>query len=515
MVKIVLFTNACKFDNRNQISNFASLTAQSAYFDSLTHIEFTDVKIRRLNQPVLLDIDYDTIQNYVYGYIQFDEKRYYFSVTRYEIETTVKTWLYYELDYWETYRYDKLKIGKSVIRRCTLELPFVPLTKIGCDYQNYKSKYNISTALNYQNGLYGYAQIILTYHDDADNENWIYLYVTDDMDNVIPNWSNLGLNPSNIVSAWLMPLMIPPAQYLNWTTVSTGTHYELKKVAYSYLAYHAYLMPWTFQFNCKSDIFDSICLTDAQNNIVYTYPKIYTGTLEIHFRLFVSMTSITYRGYFYDSTIPSDNVDLSNWFTVPLIPIDVFTDAYTDYAVREKAYLIEQREIQREESLVNSISNLGQSATSGFMAGSLAGAGAGPYGALLSTAMDLQGALTRYLSSGYFNDRTTDNEDRHARVANDSLRITGNEISGVLNDYTGIMIYSIEPDDNSRLNMNNQIATYGYSYNSELDPAKTLQLLTDNPSFSFIGDIELSGIQTIGIDIIRTRLKTGVTFSRG
>ena len=208
------------------MSHFASLTAQNTYFNSLSKLSYDDVKISKLDEPILIPESLDTLFNYDYGRIQFNSYWYYFSVRKLEIERDNKTWVYYDIDPWETFRYQgKLSLGKGHITRSTHK-------------NNNLFKFR-PFAVNdwHMSGLYDItdsgACIFAWVHDDPNNKDWIYCFeVTSAYTEWLGSWVfdllTTPIDKNDVLGCWYSPFVFnypdafTPSRWVDVATVDTN-----------------------------------------------------------------------------------------------------------------------------------------------------------------------------------------------------------------------------------------------------------------------------------------------------
>ena len=134
---------------------------------------------------------------------------------------------------------------------------------------------------------------------------------------------------------------------------------------------------------------------------------------------------------------------------------------------------------------------------------------AGSIGGLIS---NLFGTGVNYGSADKFNKQYQANEDKQALVQTDNLRFEGSAIGDYLRDLCGVSVIKIENDSNSYQAYLNDVATYGYYYNTEFENIDNL--LSSNSEFKITCHCEVENVPLIAEQSVKARLSAGVMFIR-
>jgi len=533
MVTVDLFKDS-PFNNGSVMSNFSSYANQKAYFDNYDSNKkksLTDVKISSLYEPLVLNLDLTDIYEYTYGRIIFgtNKRIIYFSINRFEIVTESKTLLYFDIDYWETYRYkidensNGLKLARGKISRCSLGLgcrivrPYTPqATK-----QKVLSMYQ--TIVNYHT-----KHVIFTYHSNASNKNWIYVMSTTaeindligfdfsvcDSGDIDANNNAIKINPENIIGCWVDPF---GGEW--WTTkfkqVWTETKSSITRTLYrceigNFNAKSQAIINWTInELSTYDPAKEQIGLTDMAGNLVWVTDSFpYDGNIRLS--LNITMTTARWFVYIFRNGVMTNGECRA---TIPCEPMDIFSDTFTSYAIQQRPFTEEQRLIQKNQTAINGLAGIGTSAIGGAVAGSMVAPGPGTVaGAVGGAISSLVGTAVNYGTTDIFNKQIQESEDKQALVQTDNLRFEGSAIGDYLRDFCGVSVIKIESDDYSFLAYANDIDAFGYYYNTEYPNVDNL--LSNNSEFKITLNCEVENVPKIAEGSIKARLSAGVIFIR-
>ena len=506
------------------MSNFGNASIQYDYFDSISSPnkwELDDVKFSKLTEPLLISMGIQYLFEYTYGYIEFrpNTRRFFFSINRFEVETKDKTWLYFDIDYWETYRYstatngNSCKLKRAIISRCSLDLgckilrPYTPqATK-----QKVISMFQL-VAQHHTN------RIIFTYHSNESNKNYIY-YMESNLElndligfdfSVCDSGDGNRINPENIIGCWVDP-------FGNdwWYTIFTEVWHDNNRKLWrtelgKFNGRTQSTLTWVIsELTSYDPAKEQIGLTDMAGNLVWVTDGFhYDG--DIKFSLNITMTTARWFVYIKRNNVFTNGECRA---TIPCEPCDIFSDTFTSYAIQQRPFLEENRRIQKDQSAINGLAGIGTNAIGGAVAGSMVAPGPGTVaGAVGGAVSSLIGTGVSYFSTDAFNKAVQESEDKQALVQTDNLRFEGSAIADYLRDYCGVSIVKIENDDNSYSAYLNDVNTFGYYYNTEYPDIETL--LSSNSEFKLTCRCEVENVPKIASDSINARLSAGVIFVR-
>lgn len=514
MVTVQLMDSSCKANNGSYMSCFSGITAQNAYFESHIGKSYQDVNWTGLNKPILIPDSFDTLMIYDYGRMQLSNngKWYYFSINNFETVTENKTLMSYNLDAWETFRYGgKLKLGRGQIIRSTIlnnnlisRYPIDSKSKRYVEY-DYIQEFNPHGEYHYQN-----YDIVVIWHDSSTNMDYVtvhhtpYIYqiidltlTLDSIKNWYPNFTYV-----NCVGIWLSPFSLKIDTNKGWFYNSSSPDYyatcELHNVIEYIIKDSEQLR--TFNKLPRESILNEriyqIGITDMLNNIIWVADKDRNWDTAIQIDLHIGLDGISWVGYCLKNGVRVKE----GMFTIPCEQLSFYNDTFHDYNVLQRPFIEEQRRIQREQALTNTLSHTGESMIIG-------GLGNNPLLSAFSGAMNIaSGYIDRYASEMYDKERQYA-EEKEQLVASDELRVVQSGYIDYLKSITYPMVVKIYPDQESN-NIHQMIETvYGYYYN-----------VYDNVENWIVADkyltaiAEIEGIPSIYASSVYNRLANGVIF---
>ena len=137
--------------------------------------------------------------------------------------------------------------------------------------------------------------------------------------------------------------------------------------------------------------------------------------------------------------------------------------------------------------------------------GTIAGAVGGAVSSLVGTAIS-------HVSADVFNKEYQENEDRRALSQTDDLRLNGSAISEFISGWTYPAIVGLYSDQDSYNDYLDDIATFGYYYNSELPNIE--DILARYPEMKLTANCEVENVPLIAEQSVKARLSAGVKFIR-
>lgn len=517
MVTIQLYDGNIPFNNNDKMSNFASLDAQNNYFNNHANLTLTDdCKFTGYEQPILINLSFDDLISYKYGRITTNNTDWvYFSINRFVIERDNKTWMWIDVDVWETFRYRQhgLSLGRGHVTRCSRSLSTKIKTALRPKFKNTREYDKLRQSSDIEDN---YCLIVLI-HNSQTNVDYIvvakpsdrfYLntIISQSTINYIVN--NLGLTGNDVIGAWLSPFSIDTdntnlTPVNQWTDISPldghfscyWMFYEifLNNITQGYQLQTIELNKMTTQPDDKT----IIGITDLRDNLVWVSDNesYYDTKIKLSF-------SISYGACGWNGYITKDGTQyLEGLFTIPCEVLDYFNDAFTLYNVQQRPFIEEQRAIQREQALINSFSNIGQSAIMGGIGGNV-------YGALAGGIVGAIGSGIEYFSSDYYNKEYQLNEDMQAINQSDILKINGLALVDIVQEKTYCQIVTIESDDQTLAEYNTDIATYGNYYDLETDIES---MIGTNVKLTVTTN-EINNIPSSYVGNVQSRLARGVIF---
>lgn len=544
MVTVELFKNL-PFNGSNKMSNFVNAQAQETYFSSVPSADklvLTDVKFVNLSSPILLEKSIDELYPYTYGRIKLNPSQegesytnwYYFSIDRYEVERTDKTWVYYILDYWETYRYshtsgsaNKLTIGRARISRCSLDIGCRIKGAYSSSYTKRKKIGNINAGPETPQFPVWY-NAIATYHDNGNNKDYVLtLASTRRMSDLIGfDWSvvpspaggTATVDPNGIMGFWFSPFPLNNVGAMLWSDNMSGSGYNIAVFGqelniFAFTRENRQLVSnhneWEVEFPEQPTERSKIGITDSMGNLVWMSDLSEYGPT-VKLCLNVTITTARWMGYIERDSVFTDGECM---FTIPCEPMDLFSDAFISYYTQQRPFTEQQRAIQREEALVNGLANAGVNAGQGATMGAISG---NPVmavaGSVIGAVSSVASAAVSYYTSDEFNKRYQRNEDAQARMQSDSLRLEGCGLSDYALGYTHPSFVKIENDIESWTAYQNDLSAYGYFYDCEYSDIETL--LSNNAAFKLTCNCEIENVPSVAERSVKNRFVAGVQFIR-
>lgn len=512
MVTIQLYDDI-PFNNNEIMSNFASLNAQNTYFENHADITLTDdCKFTGYEQPVLINCSFDDLIDYKYGRISINGSDWvYFSINRFMIERENKTWLYMDIDVWETFRYrnNGLRIGRGHVTRCSRNLSTRIKTALKPKFKNTR-EYDKLRVDNYI--VNNYCLVVLCHNS---NSNVDYVVIVKVLSSININdliatstiqyiVNTLNITGNDVIGAWVSPFDISTSDSVlsTWTDISPShgrytAKYQPYEMFTSAISRGLVEQKHKIYKMVNPDDKTIIGITDLRDNLVWVSDNesSYNADIDLFFNL-------SYGACGWSGFIKRDNQQYTEGlFTIPCENIDFYSDAFVLYNVQQRPFIEQQRAIQREQALINSFSNVGQSAIMGGIGGNVMGAVAGGViGAI--------GSGIEYLSSEYYNKEYQNNEDNQARAQTDTININGMALLDIIQEKTYCKVVTIEPDDQTLAEYETDISTFGNYYDLETNIEN---MIGTNVKLTCSTN-EIENIPSVYVGNIQTRLSHGVIF---
>lgn len=543
MVTVELF-EGLPFNGSNKMSNFANAMAQENYFSSVPasdKLVMSDVKFTKLSEPILLEKSIDELYPYTYGRMKLNGSNlaynnwYYFSIDHYEVERSNKTWVYFILDYWETYRYshtagstNKLKLGRSRISRCSLDLGCRIMSAFTHQYTKQKKISDIEAGP--EEPLFPtWYNAIATYHDNANDKDYLLTLASNrrvsDLIGFdwkqVPSPANPGtatIDPSNIMGLWFSPFPIETVGSIYWTDTGNTTNfnvavYGMELTTFAFVredrAVATQHNEWEVRFPTQPNERSKIGITDAMGNLVWMSDIGNYGPF-VKLCLNVTMTTARWLGYIQRD---GEYTNGECMFSIPCEPMDLFSDAFTSYYAQQRPFMERQRQIQKDESAMNGVSNIASSMSQGAMVGMLGGPATALAGAVAGLVGSTVGVGLNYMTADSFNKAYQRNEDAQAKMQSDNLRFEGCGLSDYALGYTHPSFVEIEKDFQSWVAYSHDLDSFGYFYDTEYPNTDNL-LAGSIPEFKLTCSCEVENVPAVAERSIKNRLSAGVQFIR-
>ena len=478
----VEFSNP-KVDNNTRMSNFSDLSAQNSYFSNLSKLVITGVRISPVGEPFVVEVPWTQLMGYSYGRFQAGSKWWYFSIADIEPVNDTKTRVIYSIDSWETCRHQYgVTLGRGVIsrsgRQTGMEIPR-PLDPV---YTRTKAVQNLGVS----------AQIVaLAYvHDSAADADYLYqALMTSEEDRGLlldGSWlSQIGVsNINDVIGAWISPWAIP-ANIGPWEDTTPAALYS-KRIRMSEYNQASSQVNLEMSAAPKGDQSVIYGITDMRGNVVWSSDLSDDMEASITGFLDISPSSAVWRM----RVSPGDN--LEGHFTLPCEAVYYWSDTFTDYVARQRAYDQQMRSLNNDKQLVGSITGIASNAIGGTVGGII-------------------GSAATYLTAPAFDSREQRITDDYYRKQADSLAFMGDGLWTIVHDpaLSTVQLVTISTDPATVQAYEDAIDTGGYYY-SNVEAPDMEDWVVDGP---LMADVEVLGpVPDAWKEQIRNRIRNGVIF---
>lgn len=514
ILELQLFKNAYS-DNHNRIKKFADLTAQNDYYDNLSDKIEIEGNYNKIGDNIRIVGDYATLSNYNYGRFKYHNIWFYFSVVEYLIVNEQKLEIVYNLDYYETARYQyDVSLGKGTIQNITTEYSAGKIAKIPKN-ENGLGLMKKTSLVDFRDSFEGV--IFYVYHGDSRADiNGIYVldFSTDPLSSFIqrlldnsyinklvsylsnlhPDWSS-HFDMNDIRGCWLIPRgfinkIKDPISGANWLNVGGATdpllyrHSGYSSVSYNDFKYYKY-----GEIKRTDNVYT--VFMDTESNILWEIPTgdYVNGSKTVEYNIDISASSCDLRINF---TIANGVVER---LVYPLPSVTVYNNTYLEYTARQRQTDIELRHTNNEQQLVNGLVNIGSSviggAVGGAMAGGKAGAGMGAGAGFISGYI---GSVGGYAVNEYYGNIQQNIIDNQYKRASNNLLLHGDGVISRLTHYFGFYDVSYSGDLGGD-RTDKIIETYGYEINLHYPDVQSYidYLQTVNGDSYIMGNFEVNG----------------------
>lgn len=481
------------FNLEKLISNFTSAEDRDAFYDALPNVEY-QVRFNKIGEPFKITAN---VMDYTAGYIVWKNKRWFFFVDYWNVisESTIE--VYYTIDAWESYAYGQdIKFGHYHAYR-------TPYEEKG-QYKNYFVPVVTNTTMQFTltrpwgNGLINLFYVV---YDDTNNRahfGWYFVFpgevfvglaVKEILDN-LRGYSDAGFSDNiRLISAFVSPLY---DERLNDDPDNPFYYYKVKTNLYVNIDVYPSSMPEFSRITGLGNTrYVHYKILDASGVEIWRFPdkKTYTAIEGV---LNASFAGASWR------VKMTDNEGNFEYFTIPLLPIDIISDAWAEYYVQRRNYDVQTRQIASQQQLVNGV-------VGNAIGGGIAGATAGPLAGAIGAVGGIAGSVVGYATdTAIFNPKIQNVTDELYKKASDTLNMVGEGYLSLID----VGIYKEVWDVETQAKNDSAIAENGY-INDEYGNVYTRQ---DGP---FAGDVQITGIPRVASNQIRQRLVNGVIFSKG
>lgn len=527
-----LFKN-CAYDIYRNMSNFASLSAQNAYYNGLTKLE-KDVVFNKIGDPFILDEDIATLSEYSYGRIQYQTMWWYFQIMDMAVNAQGRTVVSYQLDAWETHRYQgNLKLGAGQVTRignnfdsefadCIIQPPYTPRVKRISD------KTSRLTAVGFRPCVFAMVR---------DNTNdWVYpvvkLIENTDGDRYLTNTSAFAHYIIDAMKPIIENCEIMGMWFSSFTVNTSGWINTNKNVVYYYnttdnetrditdLMSGIFIEGYTDGTTLKNTNTTKYYIADERGNVIYRLSDNITYTGYIDMILNMSLSSCNWECQIY--TVENGIHVSSQSFQIPCEPLDFYTDSWQTYQATQRQIDIDSRYLDNQNGLVGGLSNIGTNAISGAVAGGLAGSVVPGIGTAIGAAAGAIAGLVGTTATALYNDayahpKEQELTDRSYKNAGDINTLCGNGVNGSLMSWGtssssqfksyGAGFKQETYDTGTIAQINNEIAVYGNYVDIKTNDVDSL--IVDG---GFTAICEVTGVPANWAGQVQERLANGVMF---
>lgn len=521
------------------MSNFASVNEQNTYYNNASKFSY-DCVFNKIGDPLLISEEMAKLLDFTYGRVRYQNIWYYFQVLEYKPNAQNQTTIYYEIDWWETYRYQiGIGLGTGQITRKatkpTVELrpSYLPDSWATIDITLRSIEDPTAQPDPLLNG--GYNPCVLAYARDNTTDFGCYIcldivenqrnaflvnigglvkFIVDVLPDISENMSLIGA----WYSSFAPPLQGPLSRWIN--TNKNGVYYikatDKNADIQSTLRANCYAN----DTNLANSVTERYVICDERGNPVYELPD--SVKCEGSFSMFLNMTmsSAQWLCSMRLSNIGrNDEIGYAS-FTIDCEPLDFYNDSWTQYQSTQRQMDIDMRSLERTNSAVSQVLGSGESAIGGAVSGALGGVGGG-IGAIAGLGINLAGAGINYAyQSKYSHPKQQAIIDNNYKRAPDILSLSGNGVVGSLwmwlggsgairkEETYGAGFKIWKPDNRFTTKYENDVSNYGYYTDIETDAVD--DYIANGP---FQANCEVNGLPYNYAGQIQERLRNGVWFS--
>ncbi len=455
------------------INSFPYIPSKSAFDSYLSQREqYTqDIHFNRIGEPILINKGYDTAIEYSYGCIDTGDKKYFIIPDSISVNENNRVYLSYSVDWFTTLEYaDALAFGRAhLTKSSTVDPKKYPQAISPMDM-------TISSKTYLADETFPSLGSMLVSYVDNDKVRFIYsptlgiksYLFKGSMRSLAPRslyngefFTLTGILPQDIINAWYIPIGgskisdRPPGYWVE----KSGTLEEGKD--YGWYEGDDFTIGTkingSVNTNITTDNMRKGVIADRNGNIVYVVP--YGRTLtKIEYGSVVSITQcytqliLTFADQPTEST-PNKNVE-NAYVLIPCDTIDYINDTYLNWSMGMKGVEIEERRIQRNKALTQSIGGAALGGAIGASGGAGLGAGIGIAGGIAS-------GLLSYGVDRYYESNTQQLEDKKYQLAQDEI-IPG---SLILNDGYIIVAYQLSASAEDIARYDDEITNFGADCN--------------------------------------------------
>lgn len=419
-----------------------SLATQSAYFDGLEHVDY-ETPTFVVGTPIrVVASSVQQVMSYPYGYINVDGFRWYFVVVSVSMISKNLIEIDYQIDAYETAQHQlNLHIRRATVRRIghvmtngqtdvTVIEPYTPRDIVQV-FKVRTSSVIMMFTYRKQDKMYN-GFIVPATPTALQKTDFVRAVCTGEWLGAYA--STLSIQESDVWFAGVVFSDIVPAELTTagWLFQSTEGGYSLYVDGVPESSTSP-ASPFTKDYDTPlqlyNNVYEWIELDDTRGNCLFKAPPYmpaYVSSVTADFT--ASSASLRYEvGYSGSSG--------SRIVSVSAEPVDLFVDSYKEYLYRQRDADLRLRQISMDQSAVQGIANIGQSAIGGALAGSLVPGIGTVAGALAGTAVSVGGILgSSVISSHYGKEAQQATDDMYRRTL-DTMTQAGAVGAGLLQDW--------------------------------------------------------------------------------
>lgn len=518
----------CRYDIYHNMSNFSDITAQNAYYDSLTKIS-KEAVFNKLGDPFIFDEDIVYLRDCTYGRVRYQEMWWYFQITDMAVNAQGRTVISYKMDAWETHRYQSgLTLGAGTITRHSTEA----INAIRSEIQ--PISYDV-TDFDIAFGSNPRKPTVLAVGRDNDNDFPVFLfldiedssrnrilvnssafakYFIDAMADIITNFQLIGMWYSSFrptSGTWTYS----GKNRVYYVKLSDGSVGLPHMMSYYTIPYDnvetAGLLSNDGYITNKFDRIAQFC--DERGNVIFTAPD--NTNINRSFDMILNMTLSSCQ-WLINVNYQNGSNDI---IALACEPLDFYNDTWAEYQATQREVDIESRKLQSQSSTIGDITSLGTGVLGGALVGSVVpgiGTALGAFAGGIASAVGIT-ASAQY-SSEYKNPKEQQIVDKSYKRASDVITLQGNGVNGAMMRWqiqTETELYSrfgagwkcFRYDHTTTVRISNQRKIYG---NDVFYPTDDVDRYITNGPFRAV--CEVKGVPSSWAGQVQERLAEGVIF---
>lgn len=425
----VVLCDSPKSDNICRAYLAKSLSVEQAYYNGLTKKSYSCQTVE-LGQPIRIKDSIKNLLSYNYGWIDYgDGFRYYFSISDLSMVSESMTDIMVEFDPLAScYNQVGLSFPRVSLQRFNGETPdltnqFGDLNKISFPYN--PIFWQVEAPYSYASETYAYFAYLIW---DSANNSFMYGLL---------KWERSAMTK------------VFDGSWVSWVkaTLATGKTFDYQLSDVVNIAYipcdmtttvepvdengHCFISPYPDYYTPNftipalyNKVTEKHCIFDARGNVVYE-PAVGDELKCDKIQLAYTVSSITIQLRLYHTEPQYENYE-PQIAVIPCETIDVYVDAWAEYAYRQRQYDIEMRNIQAKSSLANISNNALSGAVAGAVTGSIVPGIGTAVGAIGGLAVGAVGSAVGTGISYHYGSKEQEQTDAFYKKAVDTLSLIGN-----------------------------------------------------------------------------------------